>query len=184
MAYGAGQAIASFALAIASLPSKVSEITSKAIQKVKEFGRKLIEEGPEKARSFVKDFVAALKELPKGLYDAGVSAVESLWKGLSEKWNWLKEKASGLAGSLIKGIKDRFESEDSGSGKSGGSSKKSTTSAITSSTARSASSLKAAPVTNETSNTFNNNITVNGAQDPEAWTEGFVRTLKREARMA
>jgi hypothetical protein len=30
---------------------------------------------------------------------------------------------------------------------------------------------------------FNNNITVDGAQDPEAWTQGFLRTLKREARM-
>ena len=30
---------------------------------------------------------------------------------------------------------------------------------------------------------FNNNITVDGAQDPEAWTQGFLKTLKREARM-
>ena len=34
------------------------------------------------------------------------------------------------------------------------------------------------------STTFNNTITVNGAEDPEAWTRGFVRTLQREARMA
>ncbi len=182
MAYGAGQAIAGFAIAMAKLPSKISEITGKAIQKVKEFGRKLIEEGPEKAKSFVKDFLAAMKELPSELYKAGVAAVESLWKGLSEKWEWLKEKASGLASSLIKGIKDRFDSEESGS--SGGSSKKSATSAVSSTSVQSASSLKSATVKNETSNTFNNTITVNGAQDPEAWAQGFVRTLKREARMA
>lgn len=28
-----------------------------------------------------------------------------------------------------------------------------------------------------------NNITVNGAEDPELWTQGFIRTLKREGRM-
>lgn len=31
---------------------------------------------------------------------------------------------------------------------------------------------------------FNNTITVNGAEDAEAWTQTFIRTLKREARMA
>lgn len=31
---------------------------------------------------------------------------------------------------------------------------------------------------------INNTITVDGAQDPEAWTQTFIRTLKREARMA
>lgn len=28
-----------------------------------------------------------------------------------------------------------------------------------------------------------NNMTVNGAEDPELWTQGFIRTLKREGRM-
>ena len=31
---------------------------------------------------------------------------------------------------------------------------------------------------------FNNSITVNAAEDPETWTQTFIRTLKREARMA
>ena len=31
---------------------------------------------------------------------------------------------------------------------------------------------------------INNNIHVDGAQDPEAWTQTFISTLKREARMA
>ena len=31
---------------------------------------------------------------------------------------------------------------------------------------------------------INNDIKVDGAQDPEAWTQTFIRTLKREARMA
>lgn len=31
---------------------------------------------------------------------------------------------------------------------------------------------------------INNTITVNGAEDPEEWTRGFIRTLQREARMA
>lgn len=31
---------------------------------------------------------------------------------------------------------------------------------------------------------INNDIRVDGAQDPEAWTQTFIRTLKREARMA
>lgn len=31
---------------------------------------------------------------------------------------------------------------------------------------------------------INNNIRVDGAQDPEAWTQTFISTLKREARMA
>lgn len=184
MAYGAGQAIAGFALAIAQLPSKISEVTNKAIQKIKEFGKKLVDEGPEKAKAFVKDFLTALKELPKGLYDAGVAAVENLWKGLSEKWTWLKEQVAGLASSLMKGIKDKFSSESAKSGGSSGSSSKSASSAVKSTAVQNVSSLKAATVNNETSNTFNNTITVNGAQDPEAWTQGFVRTLKREARMA
>ena len=34
------------------------------------------------------------------------------------------------------------------------------------------------------SNTFNNTITVNGAQDPEAWAADFVRGLNRQARAA
>lgn len=31
---------------------------------------------------------------------------------------------------------------------------------------------------------INNNIKVDGTQDPEAWTQSFIRTLKREVRMA
>jgi hypothetical protein len=30
---------------------------------------------------------------------------------------------------------------------------------------------------------INNNITVNGASDPELWTQGFIRTLNRQERM-
>jgi phage-related protein len=41
------------------------------------------------------------------------------------------------------------------------------------------------PVGSEGGNIIiNNDIKVNGAQDPEAWTQTFISTLKREARMA
>lgn len=177
----AGQALASFVNVHTTLPSKVGEVFDKALDKVKDFGEKLIKEGPEKAKAFVKDFLKALKELPGELYKAGLEAIESLWKGISEKWGWLKDQIKGMVSSLTQGIKDGFIS---GVGSSGSSTASSTAKAVGSTSARSATALRATSVTNETSNTFNNTITVNGAQDPEAWTRGFVRTLNRQAIMA
>jgi len=43
---------------------------------------------------------------------------------------------------------------------------------------------EAGTVSEGNSATITNYITVDGAQDPEAWTQTFIRTLKREARMA
>lgn len=176
----AGQALANFINAIINLPSKVKEVFDRAMDKVKDFCEKLRKEVPEKVKGFVKDFLKALKELPSELYKAGLEAIESLWKGISEKWGWLKDQVKGMVSSLTQGIKDGFN----GAGSSGSSTVSSTAKAVGSTSARSATALRATSVTNETSNTFNNTITVNGAQDPEAWTRGFVRTLNRQAIMA
>ena len=50
------------------------------------------------------------------------------------------------------------------------------------------STLNYVPASTNTSDgnavVITNNIKVDGTQDPEAWTETFIRTLKREARMA
>ncbi len=175
-----GQAIASIGTAFENLIPKTKEVFEKALDKVKDFGKRLKSEGPEMAKTFVKDFLNSFKELGSGLYKAGLEAIDSLWKGISEKWGWLKDQVKGMVSSLTQGIKDGFN----GAGSSNSSTASTTAKAVGSTSARSATALRATSVTNETSNTFNNTITVNGAQDPEAWTRGFVRTLNRQAIMA
>lgn len=175
-----GQAIASIGTAFENLIPKTKEVFEKALDKVKDFGKRLKSEGPEMAKTFVKDFLNSFKELGSGLYKAGLEAIDSLWKGISEKWGWLKDQVKGMVSSLTQGIKDGFN----GAGSSNSSTASTTAKAVGSTSARSATALRATSVTNETSNTFNNTITVNGAEDPEAWTRGFVRTLNRQAIMA
>lgn len=52
--------------------------------------------------------VDTLKQLPNKVVSIGKDLVSGLWKGVQDKFAWLKEKLSGFATSVLDGIKDFF----------------------------------------------------------------------------
>jgi phage-related protein len=50
--------------------------------------------------------VDGIKSLPDKFLQVGSDIVSGLWDGISSGWNWLKDKVSGLAKSLLQGVKD------------------------------------------------------------------------------
>lgn len=52
--------------------------------------------------------VDTLKQLPSKVISIGKDLVSGLWKGVQDKFAWLKQKLSGFATSVLDGIKDFF----------------------------------------------------------------------------
>ena len=63
---------------------------------------------PGKISSFVNSVVTKLQELPGKAISIGKDLVSGLWKGISDKFDWLKKKLAGFASSTLDGIKEFF----------------------------------------------------------------------------
>lgn len=124
MAYWAGYAIASFIMFVAELPSNIAKIFTLVVEKVTTFARTFAEKAREAAKMFFNNLVngitslpsrlsalgnqlvGAVSNLPSKFMQVGKNIVDGLWNGISNGWNWLKDKVAGLADSLLQGAKD------------------------------------------------------------------------------
>lgn len=106
MAYWAGYAVGKFIEFIVTLPDKAKEIFTNFIEKVTEFGKHLKEEGPEIANKFKDDLIDLISSLPDKFKEIGGNIVDGLWNGIKNGWEWLTNKVSELAKSLLQGTKD------------------------------------------------------------------------------
>ena len=88
------------------LPGKVWTYLSQAASKVVSWGTELASKGVAAAKQLFDSVVNGLKSLPDKIKEVGSNIVSGLWNGISSGWDWLKNKVSNLASSLLDAAKD------------------------------------------------------------------------------
>ena len=61
-----------------------------------------------KIGGFVADIISKIATLPSKVIDIGKNLVSGIWKGISEKLNWLKDKIESFGKSIINKVKSVF----------------------------------------------------------------------------
>ena len=87
------------------LPGKVWTHLVNTITKVTQFAADLASKASSAAQGFVNNIVNGLSGLPSQMATIGSNIVTGIWNGISSGWNWLKDKVSSLAGSLLNSAK-------------------------------------------------------------------------------
>ena len=88
------------------LPGKVWNYLSQAAQKVVTWGTQLAQKGAAAATQLFNSIVNGLSSLPSKIAEIGSNIVSGIWNGISSGWNWLTNKVSNLANSLLDAAKD------------------------------------------------------------------------------
>ena len=88
------------------LPGKVWDYLSQAAQKVVTWGTQLAQKGAAAASQLFNSIVNGLSSLPSKMAEIGGNIVSGIWNGISSGWNWLTNKVSNLANSLLDAAKD------------------------------------------------------------------------------
>ena len=88
------------------LPGKVWDYLSQAAQKVVIWGTQLAQKGAAAATQLFNSIVNGISSLPSKMAEIGSNIVSGIWNGISSGWNWLTNKVSNLANSLLDAAKD------------------------------------------------------------------------------
>ena len=88
------------------LPGKIWDYLSQAAQKVVTWGTQLAQKGAAAATQLFNSIVNGLSSLPSKIAEIGSNIVSGIWNGISSGWNWLTNKVSNLANSLLDAAKD------------------------------------------------------------------------------
>ena len=88
------------------LPGKVWDYLSQAAQKVVTWGTQLAQKGAAAATQLFNSIVNGLSSLPSKMAEIGSNIVSGIWNGISSGWDWLTNKVSNLANSLLDAAKD------------------------------------------------------------------------------
>ena len=88
------------------LPGKVWDYLGQAAQKVVTWGTQLAQKGAAAATQLFNSIVNGLSSLPSKMAEIGGNIVSGIWNGISSGWNWLTNKVSNLANSLLDAAKD------------------------------------------------------------------------------
>lgn len=184
---------------------KVAAILNQIIAKIGVWANNLITKGRLAATKFNEVVHQTLSLLPPKVVEIGTQLVEGLWNGIENKTEWLKSQIQTFCETALDAIKAFFKIESPSKvmrDEVGAMLTEGMAQGITKNMDPIDSALDKVeglfanrfdynlalagdnPSVGLKNNIFNNTITVNGATDPEAWAEGFVRTLNRQARMA
>lgn len=98
--------ISSVVSLMSELPGKVATHLSNVVSKVVAWGSKLASKGAAAAKGLFDAVVKGVSGLPSKMAEVGSNIVSGIWKGISSGWNWLKDKVSSLANSLLDAAKD------------------------------------------------------------------------------
>ena len=91
---------------LSQMPNKVWSAIVNAVTQVATWGSNLIAKGREAASGLVSAVVNGVSSLPGKMAEIGSNIVSGIWNGISSGWDWLKNKVSSLASSLLQGAKD------------------------------------------------------------------------------
>lgn len=102
----ASNMLSKVASTLQQLPGKVWDYLSQAAQKVVTWGSQLAQKGAAAATQLFNSIVNGLASLPNKMAKIGSNIVSGIWNGISSGWNWLTNKVSSLANSLLDAAKD------------------------------------------------------------------------------
>ena len=102
----ASNMLSKVASTLQQLPGKVWDYLSQAAQKVVTWGSQLAQKGTAAATQLFNSIVNGLASLPNKMAEIGSNIVSGIWNGISSGWNWLTNKVSSLANSLLDAAKD------------------------------------------------------------------------------
>ena len=91
---------------IQELPGKVWTHLVNTVNKVVAWGTQLAQKGAAAATQLFNSIVNRLSSLPSKMAEIGGNIVSGIWNGISSGWNWLTNKVSNLANSLLDAAKD------------------------------------------------------------------------------
>lgn len=92
----------------AELPGRVWTWLKATVQKVVDWGAELVNKAFEAARQMVDKVVTTVKELPGKMLEIGKNIVRGIWDGISNMWQWLKDKVGDFFGGFVQGVKDQL----------------------------------------------------------------------------
>lgn len=98
--------ISSIISLMSELPGKVATHLSNVVSKVIAWGSELASKGAAAAKGLFDAVVNGVSGLPSKMAEVGSNIVSGIWNGISSGWNWLKDKVSSLANSLLDAAKD------------------------------------------------------------------------------
>lgn len=90
---------------VQQLPEKVWTWLSNTAAKVVTWGADLASKGASAAKGLFDAVVNGVKSLPDKMAEIGSNIVTGIWNGISSGWDWLKNKVSNLATSLLDAAK-------------------------------------------------------------------------------
>ena len=102
----ASNMLSKVASTLQQLPGKVWDYLSQAAQKVVTWGTQLAQKGAAAATQLFNSIVNGLANLPSKMAEIGSNIISGIWNGISSGWNWLTNKVSSLASSLLDAAKD------------------------------------------------------------------------------
>ena len=91
---------------IQELPGKIWTHLVNTVNKVVAWGTQLAQKGAAAATQLFNSIVNGLSSLPSKMAEIGGNIVSGIWNGISSGWNWLTNKVSNLANSLLDAAKD------------------------------------------------------------------------------
>ncbi len=91
---------------IQELPGKIWTHLVNAVNRVIAWGQQMAQKGAAAATQLFNSIVNGLSSLPSKMAEIGSNIVSGIWNGISSGWNWLTNKVSNLANSLLDAAKD------------------------------------------------------------------------------
>ena len=91
---------------IQELPGKIWTHLVNTVNKVVAWGQQMAQKGAAAATQLFNSIVNGLSSLPSKMAEIGGNIVSGIWNGISSGWNWLTNKVSNLANSLLDAAKD------------------------------------------------------------------------------
>ena len=91
---------------VKEIPTKIYNSISGAVEKVGTWGTSMLNKAKSAMESVVQGVVGAFSNIGSKFADIGSNMVQGIWNGISNGWNWLKDKVSSLASSLLDAAKN------------------------------------------------------------------------------
>lgn len=113
--YIVGAVVVALVKALPEIGGVIVKTTANALQLLKEFGASILSriapwftETLGKIGTFASNVIAKIATLPSKVIEIGRNLVAGLWKGISEKLNWLKDRIESFGKTIINKVKSVF----------------------------------------------------------------------------
>lgn len=113
--YIVGAVVVALVKALPEIGGVIVKLATNILGTLKDLGSSILAKvGPwfsqtlGKIGGFVADIISKIATLPSKVIDIGKNLVSGIWKGISEKLNWLKDKIDSFGKSIINKVKSVF----------------------------------------------------------------------------